>query len=98
LREVIEQYLEPVGFTEEEMKLSPAQLTSLGMDYQRGKKGKPKSKALAMKYYKRAADLGNMVAVYNYGNGLDDGSLGFKDQVGAMKYFKVHFRKVLLLQ
>jgi TPR repeat protein len=43
----------------------------------------------AMKYFKMSAELGNSSGMNNYGFGLKEGYLGFKNLKEAMKYYKM---------
>lgn len=73
-------------FTKEQIAQGE-QLTKVGSNYYYGRNGVEKNRVKALEYYKQAAELGNVEAIYNVGMCAKLGQGCQKDSVTASYYF-----------
>lgn len=64
------------------------QLAQLGRDYELGRNGKKKSDANAVKWYQKAADLGNAIAQYYLGEMYAKGRGVAQNDIEALKWYR----------
>ncbi|GMO58360.1 MAG: hypothetical protein Ta2D_04110 [Rickettsiales bacterium] len=67
---------------------NPAELLELGNALKNGRGDADQSPEHAMRWYKRAAELGNVFAMYNYANGLERGEGCEVNLSEAIKWYK----------